>query len=147
MSSSKTGEEKVIPVKEGIFATPLLPLEEVRLAGSKCRSCGAVMLGKCIGCKNCSSRNLEDITFSRKGKVYTFSIARYAPLHPFKAADPYVPFPVAWVELPEGVRILTALTDCDVEKVYIGMEVELVVDKLYEDEEGRDVVAYKFKPA
>lgn len=146
MSSSPSVEKKVIPVKEGIFTSPLLPLGEVRLAGNKCRSCGAVMLGKRVGCKNCASRNLEDIIFSRKGKVYTFSIARYAPLPPFKAADPYVPFPVAWVELPEGIRILTALTDCDVEKVEIGMEVELVVDKIYEDKEGRGVIAYKFKP-
>ena len=146
MSSSQAAESKMIPVNEGVFTSPLLPLEEVRLAGNKCRSCGAVMLGERVGCKNCGGTNLENITFGRRGKVYTFSIARYKPLPPFKAPDPYVPFPVAWVELPEGIRILTALTECDIDKVEIGMEVELVVDKLYEDDEGRDVIAYRFKP-
>lgn len=146
MCSSETAERKVIPVKEGIFTMPLLPLEKVHLAGKKCRSCGAVMLGKRIGCENCSSGDLEDITFSRRGKVYTYSIARYPPLPPFKAQDPYNPFVVAWVELPEGIRILTALTDCNIEEVKIGIDVELVVDKLCDDEEGREIIAYKFKP-
>ena len=146
MSRERAEEKKVIPIKEGIFTTPLLPLEGVSLRGSKCRSCGAVELGKSLGCVNCASDDAEDITFSRKGTVYTYTIARYPPQPPFIAPDPYVPFAMAWVELPEGVRILSPLTDCDIERVEIGMVVELVVDKLYEDDEGNEIVAYKFRP-
>lgn len=146
MASSKDVKTNVIPIKEDVFTTPLLPLDGVRLTGQECRCCGAVMLGKRLGCKNCASDDLKDITFSKRGKIYTYSVARYSPIPPFKAPDPYVPFVVAWVELPEKVRVLSALTDCNIEEVEIGMEVELVVDKLYEDEEGRDVIAYKFKP-
>lgn len=146
MASSKNVKTSVIPIKEDIFTMPLLPLERVRLRGQECHCCGAVMLGKHIGCKNCASNNLKGITFSKRGKIYTYTVARYSPMPPFRAPDPYVPFVVAWVELPERIRVLSALTDCNIEEIEIGMEVELVVDKLYVDEEGRGVIAYKFKP-
>ena len=36
--------------------------------------------------------------------------------------------------------------DCREEDVKIGMELELVVEELFEDEEGNEVVTWKFKP-
>ena len=38
------------------------------------------------------------------------------------------------------------LADCDLEALHIGQEVELVVEKVKEDEEGNDIMSFKFKP-
>jgi uncharacterized protein len=57
-----------------------------------------------------------------------------------------VPYALAWVELPEGVRFETLLTDCNFDALQVGMEVELVIEKLHEDEDGNEVLAYKFRP-
>ncbi len=39
------------------------------------------------------------------------------------------------------------ITECDPEKdIKIGMDMELVIDKLYDDEEENEVIAWKFRP-
>jgi uncharacterized OB-fold protein len=49
---------------------------------------------------------------------------------------------MAYVELDEGVKMLTNLVDCQPEQVRIGMPVEVV----YEDV-TKDVTLAKFRPA
>ena len=38
------------------------------------------------------------------------------------------------------------LTGCELDEIRIGMPVELVVEALYTDESGRDVLTYKYAP-
>jgi uncharacterized OB-fold protein len=38
------------------------------------------------------------------------------------------------------------LTGCELDQVGIGMPVELTVERLYTDEQGRDVMTYKYLP-
>ena len=65
--------KKYVPVKEDFFSKPLYPLEQVCLTGTKCRDCGEVFLGKAIACQLCQSENLEDVTLSRTGKLYSYT--------------------------------------------------------------------------
>lgn len=134
-----------VPFKEGTLTTPLSPLEEVRLKGVRCRSCGALTLGKAEHCINCTSLDVEEHIFSKYGKVYSYTIIRHAPPPPYPQ-ESFKPFPAAWVELEDGLYILSELTDCSLDEVEIGMPVELVVGKGWEDENGNDVIMYKFKP-
>jgi uncharacterized OB-fold protein len=48
--------------------------------------------------------------------------------------------------LPEGVRVLSPLAGCDLDKVKVGMEMELVVGKLFVNEKGEEVISYAFQP-
>jgi uncharacterized OB-fold protein len=57
-----------------------------------------------------------------------------------------VPYAFGYVELPEGVRIESLFTGCDFENLEIGLCVELVLEKISEDEQGNDVVCHKFRP-
>ena len=57
-----------------------------------------------------------------------------------------VPYAEGFVELPEGVRVETLFTGCDFNDLEVGMDVEMVIEGLHEDEEGNEVVAYKFRP-
>jgi uncharacterized OB-fold protein len=57
-----------------------------------------------------------------------------------------IPYAIGFVELPEGIRIETLFTGCDIEDVHVGMAVEMVIEKLHDDEAGKEVVAYKFRP-
>ena len=61
--------------------------------------------------------------------------------------DPYVPFVLGLVELPEGIRILAPLTERDVDKVKIDMPLELEVAPLYKNDDGNEVVAFSYRPA
>ena len=140
-----TNPKKQIPIKEGLWSIPSSPGEKPQLIGSKCIDCGEILFPKKdIGiCNNCQSRNLEEIKLSGKGKIYSFTIVMQQPPEFYRGPVPYAE---GFVELPEGVRVETLFTDCNLDELRIGMDVELVIEKLHEDEEGNEVTAYKFRP-
>jgi uncharacterized OB-fold protein len=80
---------------------------------------------------------------SQHGKIYSVTVVTQRP--PIYYQGP-VPYAMGFVELPEGVRVQTLFTDCDPDRLEIGMDVELVVEKLFEDKEGHDIITYKFRP-
>ena len=135
--------QKRIPYVEGFLTSPLSDLEKVRLKGTRCRSCGEVHLGEVPACKNCQSAEMESLLLSNRGKLYSYTIVRYRPPGDYKGPD--VPFAVGMIELPEGLRLLAPLEESDFEKLKVDGEVELVVHKLFEDEDANEVIAYRFK--
>jgi uncharacterized OB-fold protein len=50
------------------------------------------------------------------------------------------------VDMPEGLRVLGRISTDDPESVQVGAEVELVLERLYLDESGNEVITWKFKP-
>ena len=138
-----TGPEKT-PVIEGLFT---LDPEEPRLIGSKCISCGTYFFPRTISCSNpnCSEKDVKQALLSRRGKLWSFTVQYYPPPPPFKAQEPFVPFGIGVVDLPEEIRVAGILTESDTEKLRIGMEMELILEKMYE-EDGEDVVTWKFRP-
>ena len=58
-----------------------------------------------------------------------------------------VPFGIGIVELPEGVRVITRLTESDPAALDAGQAMEFRVVPLHADAEGNDVVTYAFAPA
>jgi uncharacterized OB-fold protein len=134
----------VVPIKEGLFTEPLVPPEKVKLIGSKCQDCGEVSLGKRTNCPNCTGGNLKSIDLNRKGKLWSYTVIRNRPPGDFKVPEPFVPFGLGLVELPEGIRVVAPI-DYDVDKLKVGMSLELVVYKLYQNEQGNEVLAFKFR--
>ena len=56
------------------------------------------------------------------------------------------PYAVGKVDLPEKERILAPLVDVEPSELKIGMEMELVIGKAFEDPERGVVVTYQFRP-
>ena len=136
-------EKKRIPVLPGIFHEATSSGDKSHLIGSKCRVCGRVFFPKRSICRVCMIEDtLEEIPLSTRGKIDTFTVVRVAPLG-FKA--PYIQ---AFVDLPEGQRIFSLITGCEPSEDALkeGQEVELVIDKITEDERGNDLIGYKFRP-
>jgi uncharacterized OB-fold protein len=82
---------------------------------------------------------MDEVTLSRRGRLYTFTIAETGP----PGFD--VPYAFGYVDLPEGVRVFAPLTDCEYDRLEIGMELELVLGKIRQ-EDGVEVIGYKFRP-
>jgi hypothetical protein len=136
-----------VPFKPGFLAGNLATLDNVRLAGSRCRACGVALLGRRRRCENCSSRDVEDATFGLQGTIYTFTVQRYPPPPPFAARQPWQPRAVAWVDLEAGgPRVLAPILG-PAEKVAIGLPVVAQFEVAWRDEEGREVVGFSFRPA
>ncbi|OPY58406.1 MAG: hypothetical protein A4E57_04858 [Syntrophorhabdaceae bacterium PtaU1.Bin034] len=134
---------KRMPVLPGLVHEAGGPDEKPYLIGSKCKICGRVSFPKAYVCSVCMNEDsMEEIPLSTKGTIDTFTVVKVAPLG-FKA--PYIQ---GFVNLPEGPRIFTLFTGCDPlnHNLKDGAEVELVVEKVREDENGNDLVGYKFRP-
>ena len=115
--------------------------QRYNLVGSKCTNCGQVFFPQRVICPDCRRKgNIEDIQFSGKGKIFTYSVIR-TPTSEFKKIAPYA---VAIIELEEGAKVTAQIVDADVDDIQIGDPVEMVFRKIRED--GPDgVISYGFK--
>jgi hypothetical protein len=144
MSTQQEVKQKKVPIVEGLL---FLSGDKPRLIGSRCKSCNAYFFPKAFSCNNpkCGKGDLEEVALSTRGTVYSYTIQYYPPPPPYKFEGDFSPYAIGLIELPEGIRILSQLTGCKPEEVKIGMEVDLVTEKQFSDDEGKEYITYKFK--
>ncbi len=112
-----------------------------RLEGRRCRRCGELQFPPRAACGACGGNDTEPFRFCGRGTVFSFAEVA-TPLPGFPG-----PYLAALVELEEGVRVTTQLTDVDPDEVTIGMPVEMVTRRLQEKgPQGYLVYGYKFRP-
>lgn len=90
-----------------------------------CRSCGLVFWYPRGLCPECGSLDIEWAHASGGGTIYSFSVTRNGQ-GVWKNIAPYV---LAYVELDEGIRILTNIVNCEVDSVRVGQRVRVVWDQ------------------
>ncbi|RMF20912.1 MAG: benzoylsuccinyl-CoA thiolase [Deltaproteobacteria bacterium] len=140
-------DKKRVPVVEGWFDWESA---EPALLGSRCKGCGSYFFPKeTVQCRNpgCRGKELEEVPLSRRGKLWSYTNNCYKPPAPYVSPDPFEPYAVGAVELErEKMVVLGQMTaGTKVEELRTGMEVELVIEKLFEDDE-QEVVVWKWKP-
>ena len=132
--------KKRIPLREGLFVMPSRPGEKPTLLGSRCRGCGKVAFPPRFVCSGCHGEEMEKVPLSRRGQLYTYTIVGYP------APGLTAPYAIGYVDLPEGVRVFSILSDWDKGGLKVGMEMELVLGKFKDDKEGNEIMTYKFRP-
>lgn len=135
-----------IPIHEGLFTWPA---ERPELIGSRCRGCGEVAFPAQASCPACTGDDTEEISLSRSGTLWTWTVQRFPPPSPPFVGDreSFVPFGVGYVELPEGIRVEARLTESDPAVLRIGMPMELVVEPFDVDADGNERMTFAFRPA
>ena len=90
---------------------------------------------------------LEEVALSRTGRLWSYTTNHYQPPDPYVSPDPFVPYTVAAVELAkERMVVLGQLAPgVDPATLELGMEMELVLDTLFEDDQAEHVV-WKWRP-
>ncbi len=134
-----------VPIDAGLYrGDPEAP----QLVGSRCTNCAEVAFPKQSSCPSCTGSTTQEILLTRRGTLWTFTIQRFPPPVPPYKGDPasFTPFAVGYVDLPEGLRVESRLTESDPEKLTIGMDMELVLEKFMETETGDDVMTFAFRP-
>ena len=117
--------------------------ERSRLECVKCKECDHVLYPPRSRCDRCGSYSFEPYTLPNKGKLLTFSIVRSPPA----GFENLVPFLLGIIELDDGTRITTQITDMDPKDASIGMRLEAVFRKISEDgDSGIISYAIKFRP-
>jgi uncharacterized protein len=110
-----------------------------KLVLQKCQDCGNIQHAPAGMCSNCLSENLEWITASGKGKVWSFNVFHQVYWPSFKES---VPYNVVYVELEEGPMMISSLEGIRNEDIKMDMAVEVTFDDITEE-----WTLPRFKPA
>jgi len=141
VTNTSGSSRRSVSINEKLFKLPSSG-EEPCLTGVKCKSCGELFFPKRMKCIKCFAEEMEEVALSKRGKVYTYTMVHHAT----PGYTGPLPYAVGAIELPGGIVILSPLTQCDFDKLKIGLDVELVLEKLYDDDNGNEVISYKFRP-
>ncbi|HLX88635.1 MAG TPA: OB-fold domain-containing protein [Acidimicrobiales bacterium] len=127
-----------VPVRAGLFEDGDPP----SLLGSRCGDCGGHSFPRHESCPYCASDSVTPVALSAHGSLWAFT-AVTAPPPGYRGE---VPYGFGVVELPEGVRVVSRLTEADPSVLRVGQTMDLVVVPLHVDDDGNDVVTYAFAP-
>ena len=136
---------KRIPVAEGLFAETA---DGPRLLGSKCTACGTPYFPRSPVCHNpkCGQKKTEDAVFGPRGTLWSCAVQDYPPPEPTKYDRPFTPYAMGVVDLPEGLRVVGRISTDDPRGLQVGGDVELILEAFRHDENGNEVITWKFKP-
>jgi uncharacterized OB-fold protein len=132
-----------VPVEDGYFTVPDDPAEAPRLLGSRCPSCGEHFFPRRYVCAKCLAEGCEDVLLGPRGRLWTWTYV-HVPLFAKKDAD-LDGYGVGQVDLPEGPRVQAILLGGP-EDFRIGIDMELDLETLSTDDDGREVVIFRFRP-
>jgi uncharacterized OB-fold protein len=110
-----------IPIEEGFFTIPDDTSQPPRLLGSRCRACGEHFFPRRVVCASCLAQDTDEVLLGPCGTLYTYTYV-HVPLFGSQRAD-HGGYGVGQVDLPEGPRV-----------------------PLSENQEGQEVVIYRFRP-
>ncbi|MDQ1533550.1 MAG: uncharacterized protein QOF28_1311 [Actinomycetota bacterium] len=131
-----------VPAVEGWFT---MDEQAPQLVGAKGTESGSYFFPTELAVSANPAAPFEDreaVLLSRRGRVWSYTTNHYEPPPPYVSPDPFVPYTVVAVELEaEQMVVLGPLaTGADPSTLRVGMEVELVLGPLYEDDEHEYVV-------
>ncbi|MGH7785951.1 MAG: Zn-ribbon domain-containing OB-fold protein [Candidatus Binatia bacterium] len=129
-----------VPVTGGLFATQ--PDGSAALLGGACPDCGKHHFPASPDCPFCSGERCTTQPLSSRGTLRLFTTVVNRP--PGYVGE--VPFGFGVVELPEGVQLISRLTESDPARLAFGMPMRLALVPLHVDESGRTVLTYAFAP-
>ena len=136
-----------VPAIEGWFR---MDDDEPRLLGTRCTTCGTYFFPReAFFCRNpsCDGTDFDEVPLSRRGRIWSWTTNHYAPPAPYVAADPFVPYTIAAVELADEHMVIMGQVDpgADPASLRAGLEVELTLDTLFSDAD-HDYVVWKWRP-
>jgi len=130
-----------VPVVDGIFT--FHDDGSARLLAGRCRSCDRHAFPRPEACPYCGQIDVEEAELGRSGgTLWAWTAITAAP----PGYTGPVPYGFGVVQLDEGLRVVTHLTQSDPGRISFGDRVRCVVAPLHEDEQGHQVVTWAFAP-
>lgn len=127
-----------VPLEAGYFS-----IDPLHLLGSRCPACDEVFFPRRLVCAQCLHVGCDDVELSTRGTLWTWTYCHF-PM--FGKADASAGgYGVGQVDLPEGPRVQSLLVGGP-DDFAIGMDVELDLEVLRTNDDGAEVVVYRFRP-
>ncbi|MBN1262571.1 MAG: Zn-ribbon domain-containing OB-fold protein [Anaerolineae bacterium] len=122
-------------------------LNEHKLMGSRCKTCGEVHVPPRPGCAACAGSAVEWVEMSGQGALAAYTVIHIAPTAMIEAGyDRNTPYCTGVVALAEGPRISAQILDVDVrhpETIEIGTPLEIAFIERGEGAARRTYLAFR----
>jgi hypothetical protein len=92
-------------------------------------------------CLDCLSEQLREQLLAEEGVLLSWSTVHMRSAH----FEP--PYTVAYVDLPDGVRLFSTIGSDDVAQFAVGMRMRVEVVPLWTEQDGTQVTGHRFVPA
>jgi len=130
-----------VPVHEGLWEVG--DDGKPRLLGGRCGTCDRHHFPRFPTCPWCSAGTVEGAPLSGEGRLWGWTSVAVAP----PGYDGDVPFGFGVVELPEGIRVVSRLTEDDAFALEFGQPMRLTVVALgSENDGGEPMLTWAFSP-
>ncbi len=140
--------KKKVPAVEGMFTMdPASPA----LIGGRSKTSGSYYFPMDLAGNDPEAEPNEDreeVALTRQGKVWSYTSADYPPALPYLITEePFKPFVIAAVELEKESMVICGqmMPGIQISDMQVGMEVQVALDVLYEDDEYQYMV-WKWEP-
>lgn len=143
MHESPKNEPGWVLVQPGLFEYPVAEGHRSGLLSSRCTNCGKAFFPIRSLCPNCFEKGkMEDITIDGQGIIYASTVVHVPS--PVGIKPPYA---YGYVNIATNqIRIFALFTGADPYSFKPGQKVEIVLEPIYINPQGQQVIGYKFKP-
>lgn len=113
------------------------------LRAQQCADCGKMAFPCKRVCPACFGEDLDERVLGTSGTLHTWTETHLGAPH---LPSPYL---LGFVDLPEGIRLMSLLVDCDPweEVLRVELPMEMTMRPLMKDANGEDLYTYMFTPA
>jgi uncharacterized protein len=113
-----------------------------RLRAARCAACERLHFPAAESCPYCGHDACEAHLVGETGTLYLYTAIASRP----PGYRGPLPYGFGVVELPEGLRIVTRLTETDLTALRPGLPMRLVVEPVFTDDDGTPVLSWAYAP-
>ncbi len=114
----------------------------IRLLGGYSPTSGRYHFPLLPACPYTGADDVQPVELSDRGTLWGWTAVTAPP----PGYHGEVPFGFGVVELTDGLRVITRLTEADPSRLEFGMAMQLVVAPLHTADDGTEVITYAFAP-
>jgi len=130
-----------VPIHPGLFTLPGDPRGPHLLAG-RCVACGKHHFPAGDTCPYCSAADCRVEAIGTRGTLYLHTVVNARP----PGYRGPLPYGFGVVDLKEGLRVVSRLTESDLATLRPGLPLALEVAPLYVDDAGDEVLSFAYRP-
>jgi uncharacterized OB-fold protein len=130
---------KTRPITDGLFGSDG---DVPYLLAARCGTCRKAHFPASPVCPYCGADGCAEARVGPAGRLCLFTAVHNIP----PGYRGPTPFGFGVVELEDGLRVITRLTEARVEQLRPGLAMRLVIEPLFTDDDGTVVLSYAFRP-
>ena len=130
-----------VPIHPGLFTLPGDP-RGPRLLAAHCATCGKYHFPAASTCPYCSAAECAVEAIGGRGSLWLHTVVNARP----PGYRGPLPYGFGIVDLPEGLRVVSRLTEARLESLRPGMPLALEIAPLFVDDAGDEVLSFAYRP-